>query len=173
MGAIFHADDVKIDFGADLVFGGPVFFGGIGVGVVGGTPVSTGDDDSFSGFFLNVVEKIGEDRINGFFTVQDGESVSVTAIAVGARGGFGGIGEVENRGIESASFTAEKIFGDPGKTDLSFPWIGISGGMGGGRNRVKEVALAPIDILPFAVPMADLLFFGLFHAGTAGEHEDY
>lgn len=57
-GLIFHALDIEVDFGSELVFGAAVFFGRVSIGVVGGAPVATGDDDAAAGLFLEIVEQV-------------------------------------------------------------------------------------------------------------------
>lgn len=79
----FHALDVKIDLSADLVLGGLIFFRGVGVGVMGGTSVAAGDDHPFAGLFLDVIEKIDQDRIDVFFAADEREAVAGAPFAIG------------------------------------------------------------------------------------------
>ena len=55
-GLIFHSLDIEVYFGPDLMFGGSVFFGGVGVGVMGWASVATCNDGSSAGFLLEVVK---------------------------------------------------------------------------------------------------------------------
>lgn len=131
-----------------------------------GATVSAGDDDALAGLFLEVIEEVDEDGIDGFFAVDDGEAVAAAPFTIGEGGWVGGVDE---GGIEGAPFTAEEIFGDAGQVGLRFPWIGGPRRGGGGRNAVKDIVLIPIDGLPFAVEPPDLFPFRFLHAGTGCE----
>jgi hypothetical protein len=87
---ILHPFDVKINLCTDEVLGGLGSFGGIGVKVVSGTAVTASDDHLFSGFSLNVVEKIDEDRVDELFVVFDGKAMpfDTSTILVVEEGGI-------------------------------------------------------------------------------------
>lgn len=113
LGPFFHPLDVKVDFSANLMLGGTVFLGGVGIEIVGRTPVAAGDDDSLASLFLDVVEEVDEDGINSFLIVDDGKAVARRAFTVGKRGGLR-VGGVDEGRIEGTPFTAEKVLGDAG-----------------------------------------------------------
>lgn len=158
LGPLLHALDVEVDLGADLVFGELVLFGGVGVGVVGGTAVAAGDDDPLAGLFLDVVEEVEEDGVDVLLAVDDGEAVSAGAFAVG------GVGD-------GASFTAEELFGDAGELDVGFPGVGAAGGVLKGPVGGEGVSVTAVDGLGFAVEAAEFLVFRLLHAGTTEKKE--
>ncbi len=126
---------------------------------MGGASVSAGDDDPFSGLFLDVVEEVDEDRIDVLFIVDDGKAVAGTSFAIGTGSGFRRVADVDDGLVEGAAFAAEEFFGDAREVRFRLPRIGGSGGMGRGGDRVEEIVPIAVDILPFAVPPAE--FFPL------------
>ena len=160
-GLVLEPLHVKVDFGAELVLGGAVLLGGVGVGVVDGTPVAAGDDGAAASLLLQIVEELDQNRIDAFFPMDDGEAVARTSFAVG--NGDGGDG-LDKGGIERSAFTAEKIFGDPGKIGFGLPRIGGAGGVLRNGDRTENVAAAPIDVLGLAILPANLLLLRLLQA---------
>jgi hypothetical protein len=150
--ALFHPLDVKVDLGPNEVLRGLVFKRGIGIGVVGGTAVAAGDDDPFAGLFLEVVEEVDEDGVDGLFPFENGEAVS--GVAVEERGGQVGTGRVEG-----APPAPEKVLGDPGEVDVRFPRIGGPGSVFGNSDRIGDLLVSPDDILGFDILPSEFLFF--------------
>lgn len=68
-GLPLKALDVKVDFGADGVFGGLVKRGGVGVGVVHGAAVTAGDDNFLAGLGLQVIEEVEQYGVDEFLAV--------------------------------------------------------------------------------------------------------
>lgn len=167
LGAVFHALDIEIDFSPYLVFGGAVFFGRIGIGIVSGASMSAGDDHSLSGLFLEIVQKIEKDGINVFLIADYGKAMTASSLAVGARSGFFWVARIDDGGVKGAAFAAEKFFSDPREVGFRFPGIGGPGVMDRGRYGIKKIVLAAVNVFPFAVAAPKFFLLGLFHSRTA------
>lgn len=150
VGAVFHPLDVKVDFGANLVLGNAVFFGGIGVAVVNGAAVAAGNDDSLAGLLLEVVKEVCEDGIDPFLAAQNGEAVPGAPFTVGQ----GGVAHPNKGGIQRCPFTAKEFFGNPREIGVRFPWVRGAGCMDGGANRVKVVVAIAVDVLACRIAAA-------------------
>ncbi len=172
LGPLLHALHVKVNFGADLVFGGAVLLRGVRIDVMNGTAMSTGDNDSLAGFFLDVVKKLYKNGIDVLLAAEDREAMATAPFTVRKRGWLLRIGGVDDGGVESAPLATEKIFGDPGELGLRFPRIGSARSVGRGVNRVTELTLAAVNPLPFAIEPPDLFRFRLFHPRTADEKKE-
>jgi hypothetical protein len=75
---IFKSLYIKIDLGSDLVLGDAVFFGRVGISIMGGTSMAAGNDDPFARCFLKVVEEFKEDGIDPLFPMDQGKAMPVT-----------------------------------------------------------------------------------------------
>lgn len=160
----FESLDVEVDFGPNLMLGDKVFLGGVRVGIVLRAAVAAGNDHFFTGFFLYVVQKVDEDRVDAFFAVDDGKSVAGRPFAVADR--IFGVVRIRERRMRRISFAAEKIACDPGGASL--PRVGIPGRMGRRMDRGGIFVMVAVDRLAFAVAPPDLLILSMFDPKTAG-----
>lgn len=161
-GAILHPLNVKIGFGADLVFGDAVFHRRVGIGVMGGTSVPAGDDNPFPGLFLHIVEEIDENRIDPFLAMDDGQPVASLSFAIGK--GLGVLGN--EREVRRTPFAPEVLPGDAGQVRLGFPGIDGAGCMLRSGKRIKAFVGVAVDRFCAQVAAADLLSLRLLDTGT-------
>jgi len=154
------------------VLGDFVLRGRIRISIVDRTPVTTGYDHPLACLFLDVVEELWEDRIDVLLAADDGQPMAATSFTISEGGRVSGVGGVNERWVEGAAATTEKIFGDPRKVCLRFPWIGAPRSViriGNG----KEILIAiPVNRLAFTIESADLFPFRLLHPRTADKKKE-
>ena len=167
VGPVFHPLDIKIDFGANLVFGKAVFLGGIGVTIMDGAAMATSDDDPLAGLLLQVVKEVGEDGVDALFTAQNGEAVAGAPFTIGQ----GGIAYAHKGGIQRCPFTAKEFFGNSREVGVRLPWVGGAGCMDGGANRVKVVVAIAVHVLASCIAAAQLFPLRALHTGTTGKEK--
>src|SRR5437870_5103052 len=115
-------------------------FGGIGVGVVGGTTMARCDDDAPIGPLLQEVEELKKDGINSLSSGQDGKPV--LSITIEERG----LG-IEERRVERTAPTPEKLAGDAWQMGFGLPGIGRARHVIGRLDDVTHVLRRPLNPL--------------------------